>query len=241
MAANINKVKSTTLYEQVSQQIENIIFRGEYKKGELLPSERELIELTGVSRITVREALRHLAEVGIIETHKGKGSVVIVSAAELVQLTANKEKYQQQRRDFENSTKTRILIEPEIAKQVAETASSEAVVQIGECLNNAHIPVAGGHGAKNLESFHRSIVTALHNPILTELFDNLTVLEAEHQPALLIPPSMQVSVASQLQEHHRKIFEAIKSGNGEFAYFYMKEHLCYLQQAYHRYFNHYYK
>ena len=61
------------LYEQVVEQIKNMIVQGIYKKGDLLPSEKELIEMTGVSRITVREALRLLNEAGVIETHKGKG------------------------------------------------------------------------------------------------------------------------------------------------------------------------
>ena len=64
------------LYEQVVEQIKNMIVQGIYKKGDLLPSEKELIEMTGVSRITVREALRLLNEAGVIETHKGKGSFV---------------------------------------------------------------------------------------------------------------------------------------------------------------------
>lgn len=71
------------LYEQVVEQIKNMIVQGIYKKGDLLPSEKELIEMTGVSRITVREALRLLNEAGVIETHKGKGSFVVVDGSEL--------------------------------------------------------------------------------------------------------------------------------------------------------------
>ena len=71
------------LYEQVVEQIKNMIVQGIYKKGDLLPSEKELIEMTGVSRITVREALRLLNEAGVIETHKGKGSLWWLTAVNL--------------------------------------------------------------------------------------------------------------------------------------------------------------
>ena len=74
----------TTLYEQVVEQIKEMIAQGIYQKGDMLPSEKELMQMTGVSRITVREALKTLAEVGIIETRKGKGSFVLVDAGVLV-------------------------------------------------------------------------------------------------------------------------------------------------------------
>ena len=81
------------LYEQVVDWIKNRIIQGIYQKGNLLPSEKELTELTGVSRITVREALRLLNEAGVIETRKGKGSYVMVDAGELQFETDTGENY----------------------------------------------------------------------------------------------------------------------------------------------------
>lgn len=78
----LQKVQNpTTLYEQVVEQIREQIAKGVYQKGDMLPSEKELIAMTGVSRITVREALKTLAEVGMIETKKGKGSFVQIGRA----------------------------------------------------------------------------------------------------------------------------------------------------------------
>ena len=61
------------LYEQVVERVRGMIEQGIYKKGDLLPSEKELMEMMGVSRITVREAMRLLSEAGVIHTIKGKG------------------------------------------------------------------------------------------------------------------------------------------------------------------------
>ena len=55
------RVSGTKLYEEVIRQIKDMIARGEYKQGDRLPSEKELVEMLGVSRITVREALRILS------------------------------------------------------------------------------------------------------------------------------------------------------------------------------------
>ena len=71
------------LSEQVVKTIERQIMSGVYRKGDLLPSEKELTENLGVSRITVRKALSILSEMGIMETSKGRGSVVTFSIENL--------------------------------------------------------------------------------------------------------------------------------------------------------------
>lgn len=236
----IQRVKNVPLYLQVAEQIERIIFRGEYYKGDLLPSERELMEQTGVSRITVREALQHLAEVGIIKTQKGKGSTVIVSVEELLAISSNREKYQNHRRNFENSTNARVIIEPEIARQVALSANDAIIKSIGDHLFENKRATEAPKPSKRLEGFHRAIVLALDNPVMLEIFDSLTALEANDQPVPIAPPSEQASIVQKLNEHHNKIFEAIKSKDGEFAYFYMKEHTLFLMSTYQQFFDHYF-
>ena len=136
------------LYEQVVEQIKNMIVQGIYKKGDLLPSEKELIEMTGVSRITVREALRLLNEAGVIETHKGKGSFVVVDGSELESGEEETEAYNEQ---FINSTNARILLEPSVVKEIAVTATDEELKAIAGCI--------GSKGYEDGE-FHRSIIAA---------------------------------------------------------------------------------
>lgn len=123
----IQKITSMKLYEQVVQQIKNMVLNGTYKKGDLLPSEKELIKMTGVSRITVREGLRTLAEMGIIETKKGKGSIVLIDGKELMLQSEGEEGYITFRKNFELATNTRIVLEPEIARQAALKATEEDI------------------------------------------------------------------------------------------------------------------
>lgn len=153
------------LYEQVVEQIKNMIVQGIYKKGDLLPSEKELIEMTGVSRITVREALRLLNEAGVIETHKGKGSFVVVDGSELESGEEETEAYNEQ---FINSTNARILLEPSVVKEIAVTATDEELKAIAGCI--------GSKGYEDGE-FHRSIIAATHNPVLLQWFDQLNSME----------------------------------------------------------------
>ena len=65
--ANQYRVKTgVKLYTQVLEQVKSMIAQGVYKKGDLLPSEKELIEMMGVSRITVRRAVEELCAEGYL-------------------------------------------------------------------------------------------------------------------------------------------------------------------------------
>ncbi|MGI6095660.1 MAG: FadR/GntR family transcriptional regulator [Lachnospiraceae bacterium] len=72
----IKPIKRTKLNDEVFQQLKELLINGTWKQGEKLPSENELTEQFGVSRITIRQALQRLAALGWIETKTGKGSFV---------------------------------------------------------------------------------------------------------------------------------------------------------------------
>ena len=66
-----SNISSKKVYEQVIEQIQESIFNGELKKGDKLPSERELSEQMRVSRTSIREALRVLETLGVVESKQG--------------------------------------------------------------------------------------------------------------------------------------------------------------------------
>ncbi|MBX5469564.1 MAG: FadR family transcriptional regulator [Thermoleophilaceae bacterium] len=63
--------------QQVRDQLEQAIRSGDYAVGDRLPSERELAQMFGVSRVSVREALRSLEAVGLVEVKHGAGTMVV--------------------------------------------------------------------------------------------------------------------------------------------------------------------
>lgn len=69
-------IKNTKVYEQVIVQIKNMIANGTLKRGDKLPSERDLVEELGVSRTSIREALRALEVIGLIECRQGEGNFI---------------------------------------------------------------------------------------------------------------------------------------------------------------------
>lgn len=222
--ANQYRVKTgVKLYAQVLEQIKSMIAQSVYKKGDLLPSEKELIEMMGVSRITVRKALQMLSEAGVIETRKGKGSFVAVEASELAPASQDLKKYCE---SFLQATRARLLLEPAIARQAAQTATPEEVEQLRQNVHTA-LPV---------DHFHDVLVEMVHNPLVTDWIHQSHRLETDPTLSALIPPARQRSMSPQLEEQHQKIYEAIRDHKSEHAYFYMKEHLEFILETYQEYF-----
>jgi len=69
-------IKITKVYEQIVQQIEDMVTDGVLNKGDKLPSEKELAEKFKVSRFSVREALVALKNIGIVERIQGVGDFI---------------------------------------------------------------------------------------------------------------------------------------------------------------------
>lgn len=212
------------LYEQVVERINDMITRGLYQKGDLLPSEKELMEMMGVSRITVREALRLLSEAGVIRTQKGKGSFVQIDAS---QLTVPENTKRATLKNIFEGSDVRLLLDPAVARYVALNASEEERRALGDYLRG---PDSAG------SDFHMAIVRAAHIDFLTETFERLVEMEYAPSVAALVPPFRQKSVKAKLQRQHEQIYEAIRDGNGDFAYFYMLEHTQFVKDTYQEFF-----
>lgn len=229
----------TTLYGQVVEQIRAMIADGVYQKGDMLPSEKELIAMTGVSRITVREALKTLAEVGMIETKKGKGSFVLVDACDLSPCEEQRRRQLEYRDLFLDSSRTRLILEPGIAKAAAQLATREDIEAIERSVNNPGQVYAA---ADRIDGFHYEVARAAHAALLLDIMSSLLEREREYEEQYqsilyLITPDHQKRIGAELVLQHRKILDAIKRHDADFAYFYMTEHVNYVIRSYEEYFD----
>lgn len=73
---SFTSIKVVSRSTEVKSQLRRAIESGDYKPGEQLPSERELGEMFGVSRVSVREAIRALEAIGLVEVYQGRGCFV---------------------------------------------------------------------------------------------------------------------------------------------------------------------
>src|SRR6202050_5504450 len=138
-------VRKNKVYEEVAKQIERLILK-KLKPGDKLPSERELAEMLQVSRSSIRDAIRGLELMGLVEPRQGAGTIVReISADTLVNPFANTLKRKQamvgELLDF------RKMLEPPLAARAATHASSDEVSEMEEILRRQEEKQAQGEAA----------------------------------------------------------------------------------------------
>ena len=237
----MRKLSSNPLYMQVFDQIKSSIRLGVYQKGQILPSEKELMEQTGVSRVTVRQALRMLAEAGIIETQQGKGSRVIMDWKELLNPGEMRDHLEECWKQFELSSSARRMIEPALAKQAAIVATQEDIERlkrVQEHPENIMMEISGysmEDGEEN-QSFHRCLWDILKNPLMDQVWEAIVVPSGAMRSLPLIVPAQQQKYREEIRRQHEQIFHAIQAHDSEYAYYHMLMHCDWIYQVYKQYF-----
>src|SRR2546427_6289572 len=126
-------IKSTRIYEEIVRQIKAMIAEGRLKSGDQLPPERDLAEKFLVSRTSVREALRALESLGLIEIRPGEGTFVReVSIESLIQPLALV--MVSQREAIGELFEARRLLEPALAALAARRATPEELQEMHRIL-----------------------------------------------------------------------------------------------------------
>ena len=212
----LGQIRQVSPRDAVSEEILALIRSGELKPGERLPSEPELIEMTGVSRSSVREAIRGLETMGLIEIRRGKGtyvreiSPVGVNDAQLLLMLAD-------RKVLEDLIEVRLTLEPLIVKLAAERATASDVAALKHTLDSMR--KARGHDEWRPPhlAFHQLLAEATHNIILTKIWSLVTLFLKDS------PLVTGATVAAQ-PHVHEDLYEAIAAHDPERAQATMQAH-----------------
>ncbi|MEV6927585.1 FadR/GntR family transcriptional regulator [Dactylosporangium sp. NPDC051485] len=160
-------------------QIKQQIIAGMLKPGDRLPSEQELAARLGVSRPTVRESLRALTSMNIVETRHGEGSFVAsLKAQDLIEpldfvLRVDDDA-------IHHLFEVRSFIEAGSARLAAEHASDEDVRELQQLVGEYSDRIDDLDHCVRLDmAFHRRIAAASGNPLLGNLLDSLVGLSAQ--------------------------------------------------------------
>ena len=213
-------VRRNKVYEEVARQIERLILK-KLQPGDKLPSERELAETLGVSRSSIRDAIRSLELMGMVEPRQGAGTIVReVSAESLINPIANalkrKEALVGELLDF------RKMLEPPLAARAATNASSEEIAEMEDILERQQKKLNRGENAITEDSeFHYTIALASGNSVVLKVLDTLMdLLRDTRERSLQVEGRPQKSVAG-----HRRILAAIKKHDAEGAKSAMRRHI----------------
>ncbi len=221
VAENLEPVRRTRIYEEVVSQIQRLILEGRLRPGDRLPPERELAERFGVSRTSVRDAIRVLELMGLVEPRQGEGTVVRdLSPDSLVHPLASL--LVRNRGLLADLLDVRKMIEPHLAARAARHASPDDVARMEAILARQESRVRMGQLAIEEDSqFHEAIATAARNRVILRILDVLMdLLRTSREQSLQVPGRLQRSL-----DGHRRILEAIRRRDPEAAEAAMRRHL----------------
>ena len=215
---------SRRLYEDIAQQFHLLIRQGELEHGARLPSERAMAEQFGVSRSSVREAIRSLELQGLVVTKRGSGTFINTQDLEsVVALLASTLSSGPGALDtLDDIFEMRHVLEPQIAAMAALRATPEEVARLSEILEEQERQIAGGETGVDADTdFHFALATATHNAALIKVVSAVEdILSRSRNQTLQTPGRPNLSLAS-----HRRILDSIIKRDPEEARRSMDHHL----------------
>jgi GntR family transcriptional repressor for pyruvate dehydrogenase complex len=225
-------VKTKRLYEEVLEQIKQLIAGGELKPGDRLMSERDLAERLEVSRPSVREAIRSLEMMGFVEIRRGDGTFVRnTNSDDIIRPLAMF--LALERSSLLDMFEIRRLFEISTAKLAAERATNEEIDRLGADLERMkeRINVQDSERGEEYDlDFHYTIAEATHNALLIKLFRTLS--EEFSRSVSVARKRLYVDALNpqKIVEQHRRIYRAIKDHDPEAAAHAMLQHLSYAER-----------
>ena len=226
-------------YEQVNDQLRELIVSGDLPAGERLPNEAALAREFGVSRATVREALRILATQNLIRTTKGAGggSYVTLPTVDHISefLRGNLNLLSEAEHvSLEELLEARELVEVPAARLAAQRSTPDDVDRLREAIPDNPLRMTTQEQFAYNKDFHTVIVEACGNTLLYIAAQPVFSVLQTH----LARSSLGKGFHRSINEHHRRIVEAIEAGDADGAAAEMHAHLEYLRPAYERAWRH---
>lgn len=165
-----------TLGQEVAERLRRDLAEGIFKPGEKLPPERELMSRYSVGRNTVREAVRGLVALGMLEVKAGSGTTVSrVDGRTALARTMDERPMDESA--LEDLVEFRLLLEGQAAQLAAERATSEDLDRIRERLAAYQNAVRRYEAVYEHDvAFHRAVSEATHNRLFLDVIDTLAAV-----------------------------------------------------------------
>ncbi|MDA8440794.1 MAG: FadR/GntR family transcriptional regulator [Peptococcaceae bacterium] len=202
-------IKTKKIYEQIVEQIRELIQGGDLEPGDKLLSERELSEKLRVSRASVREALSALEIMGLIDVRPGGGTFIrhtsvdsIIGPMALI-LSMEKDTVLE-------LLEVRKVLEVEAAGLAAQRANPNELAEMWDALEEMRLDLAQGRlGEEADHQFHFAVANATHNSILMRLMNTISdtmrkTLRSSRQSLYL-----RKGTPERLYAEHEKVYQAI--------------------------------
>jgi GntR family transcriptional regulator, transcriptional repressor for pyruvate dehydrogenase complex len=216
----IATIRAPASYELVVDQIRRAIQIGRFLPGEKLPTERELAGQLGVSRTTVREAMRVLQGEGLIEIRRGRAGGAVVIAAENTPAEL-RQVLRRRLAELENVFDYRLAVEPAAARLAAQRRTKADLIRLRDTVRTLAALAAGADDGGDVSppsrffatdaEFHHRIALASRNPLLVTAV-------SDARAAMFLPVGgVFTALHPTANLHHEEIFAAIEAEDGDAA------------------------
>ncbi|MFY9646578.1 MAG: FadR/GntR family transcriptional regulator [Terriglobales bacterium] len=215
-------VRTSRLFEQIVQQVEDSILKGHLKPGDQLPAERDLAQRFGVSRTAVREAVKTLREKGLVEAYSGRGTFITNGTSQAIRQSLDLMIRINQQEGSANLAELRLVLEPEIAGLAAQRIEDQLLVTMREtvAVMDRSLSDPDGYVEADLD-FHLALAEAAGNPLILSLLDSIVGLLREQRSWIF-----KVEGGPERgQFHHKRILAAVEQRDPEAARQAMRAHL----------------
>jgi len=220
-------VPRDALPDQIASRLIALITERQLKAGDRLPPERELAAMMGVSRSSLREALRALAMLGVAEMRQGDGTYLtnlqpgsLMRSVGLVLAMSDS--------GLEELFEARKLVEPGLAKLAAERISDEDAAELAHCAAGTHDVLQDPEAFMWADiELHAKIARAACNAVLERLLESIAGMgiASRRRTGRLAP------VREQSAHDHVEIAAAIAAHDGDAAFAAMLRHLENVERA----------
>lgn len=211
------------------QHVRKRIADGSWPSGHRLPPERDLVEMFGIARNTLRKAMDELETAGVIERHVGRGTFIahkidqainpptVSSAETLVQRIHGASPA--------DVMELRLLLEPQFVESAALRATSRDLQQISHCLEQSELATTVLDFEHWDGMLHQSILAAAHNNLLTDLYEAINGVRRQPEWEALKQRSLTPERHKRYKQQHRRIVSALLKRDAEAASREVRDHL----------------
>lgn len=223
---HLTPATTLSLPDRVSVDLERLILDGKLEPGERLPPERELAEMLGVSRVSIREALRELENRGLIDRKPGRGTIVLKPGERASAAGSVLSRVSELEPELHDIMELRAIVEPPIARITASRATPRDLAQLRELVEAMESESESDRYAELDRAFHQSIAQYAHNPLL-ELINEQIATQIAPSRAGRYQTQERRAVSSAA---HRRIYEAIAERDGDLAEHEARAHVLDISQ-----------
>jgi len=220
--ARVSVIKIQKGFETLAAELREQILSGKISAGEALPNERDLVERSGLSRGSVREALRVLETQGLVSTRVGRngGRIAVETSSDTVK-SSLEHFIRGQQVPFSVLMDTVEALEPSLAKLAALNRTDADIAALQLASKKLRATTSASRFLAANSTWHATMAEASHNPILTAIYHTLGAGLLDPHVAGFASPEIREAVIQAVA----KVEAAIVAGDGEAARRRMERHV----------------